>query len=598
MKLRTYLYKIVFGITALVSIYACNDSFLDRFPETQITEKLYFKSVKDLETYTNGMYGWLGTDYWDVPSDNVIYSEDNNLYSKMRGEVNPNNTGSWANSWSSIRSVNFMLARIGTVKGNINEINHYIGLARMFRAYLYYNLVKTYSDVPWYNTDLKTADKELLYKAQDPRQLVVDSIMADLDFATKNMLDKNNKTIISRDVALSLQARIALNEGTFRKYHSELGLTDGDRFLEIAAKTAKVIIDSKKYTLSEVQENGLKAYESLFCSLDLTKNTEMILVGDYDKNLGRMHNAQCVFDWGTGLSRDLMEDYLVINGNKTMSFQSVPNYDKKSILEIFENRDPRLEQTFMRPGYIRVTSTTAYRAKQTLGGYVQKKFDPKTYDQIQWGKSYTDLPIIRYAEILLIYAEAKAEMGLLTQDDIDLSINLIRRRAGVPNVILSEWLTKIDPIQAQRYDNVQSSQKGAVLEIRRERRIELACEGFRYNDLMRWKKGKLLEKAPEGSYYPGYGLYDITGDGQPDIAIVKDKAAAEEIPNTEKEKYKLNVYILEGNTIELSHKDEGYIRLVSQVNKWNFEEPKYYYQPISQRDINLNENLYQNEFWK
>lgn len=600
MKFKSNLYNILAGIAGLAILSACNDSFMDRFPETSITEKLYFKSVKDLETYTNGMYGYLGSSYWDVASDNVLYVEDTDIYAKMRGEVKPSsdNVPKWGGYWGSIRNVNFMLQRTGNVKGDKSEINHYVGMAHMFRAHLYYNMVKKYSDVPWYSTDLQTADTVLLYKKQDPRSLVVDSIMADLDFALKNMKEVNSKTIISRDVALSLKARIALNEGTFRKYHPELELNDGDRFLEIAAKAAKELIDSKKYTLSKVEQDGLKAYESLFCSLDLTKNPEMILVADYDKSLGRYHNAQSVFDWTTGLSRDLMEDYLVLDGNKTKTFQSVAGYDKKTVLEVFENRDPRLEQTFMKPGYVRANSLIPNRVKQTLGGYAQKKFDPRSYDQILWDKSYTDLPIIRYAEILLIYAEAKAELGKLTQNDIDMSINIIRERAGVPVASLSNWLSQIDPVQEQRYSNVQSAQKGAVLEIRRERRIELACEGFRYNDLMRWKNGKLLDKAPEGSYIPGYGVYDITGDNQPDIAVVATKADAEKIPAEDKEKYKLTVYVLEGNTIELTGGNKGYIRLVAQVNKWKFEEPKYYYQPISDKDITINPKLFQNKYWK
>lgn len=226
------------------------------------------------------------------------------------------------------------------------------------------------------------------------------------------------------------------------------------------------------------------------------------------------------------------------------------------------------------------------------------KFEPRTYDQLEWGKSYTDLPVIRYAEVLLMYAEAKAELGELTQEDIDLTINLIRRRAGVPNATLSSWLSKIDPVQANRYPNVTSSQKGAILEIRRERRIELACEGFRYKDLMRWKCGKLLEKAPEGMYIDKLGYIDVTGDGQPDYALVKTQADADAIPEEDKLKYKLTVEILDGNTYELTEGDKGYVRLISQVGKWTFVEPKYYYSPMATGDIILNPNLVQNKYWQ
>ncbi|MBN2661855.1 MAG: RagB/SusD family nutrient uptake outer membrane protein [Tannerellaceae bacterium] len=590
--------KTVFCIAGIMSLASCNDSYMDRFPETSITDRVFFNSPKDLETFTNGMYGYIGSNYWDVASDNVVYIENSSIYNMMRGEVNEKNAGKWSGSWSSIRTVNYMLNRTDRVQGDQVEKNHYIGIARMFRAQLYYNLVKKYSDVPWYSSDLQTTDTELLYKTQDSRAVVVDSIMEDLDFAVENIKSGSSKTRIFKNAALAIQARIALNEGTFRKYHPELNLSNGDQFLQIAADACKKIMDSKSYSLSKTKQGDIPAYESLFCSLDLTQNPEMILIEDYDKTLGRMHNAQAMFDWTTSLSRDLMEDYLVIKDGKVIPFQQVENYDKKTVLEIFDNRDPRLGQTFMMPGFTRAGAPLPARPKLSLGGYPQVKFSPRSYDQISWGLSYTDLPVIRYAEVLLMYAEAKAELGTFTQADMDATINLIRQRAGVPTSTLSEWLTTIDPVQANRYANVNSSQKGAVLEIRRERRIELACEGFRYGDLMRWANGKLLEKAPEGCYIDKLGYRDITGDGLPDIAVVATQADASQIPQADKDTYKLTVYVLAGNTFDLTEGTKGYIRQISQVGKFHFEEPKYYYYPLDEQDILVNENLVQNKYWK
>lgn len=587
--------KSLLGVFGILTLASCNDSFMDRFPETDITDKVFFSTPSDLETYTNGMYDYIGSSYWDVASDNVLYVEESGIYSKMRGEVSSKNAGQW--NWEKIRSINYMLNKTGTVKGNIEDINHYIGIARMFRAYLYYNMVKTYSDVPWYSRDLQTNDTELLYKPQDPRTLVVDSIMKDLDFAVTYIKKGESRTRIFKNTALAIQARIALHEGTFRKYHPELGLNDGDKYLTIAAEASGKIMETGLYELSKSKQGEIDAYEALFCSLDLTQNKEMIFMEDYDKALGRMHNAQAMFDWTSGLSRDLMEDYLVIEDDKVKPFHETPGYNTKSIVEIFENRDPRLGQTFMKPGFTRPGNSEAHRAKLGMGGYPQVKFSPRSYDQIDWGKSYTDLPIIRYAEVLLMYAEAKAELGTFSQDDMTKTIDLIRQRAGVPVSTLSEWNAYIDPVQEQRYSNVSSSQKAAILEIRRERRIELACEGFRFNDLMRWGCGKLMEKAPEGSYIDKLGYHDITGDGQPDIAIVATKADADNIPAADKEKYKLTVYTLEGNTIELTEGTKGYIRLVSQVGKFTFIEPKYYYSAIDEKDIVLNPNLVQNKYW-
>ena len=588
---------LVLGSVAFTILTGCNDSFMDKYPETSISEEMFFKTPKDLELYTNGLYGIIGSSYWDLGTDNLIYLDNVDIYTVMRGERTPDNVGEW--SWSNIRKVNFMLARVNQAEGDQIEINHYVGLARMFRAKLYYDKVLSYSDVPWYSRDLQTTDTELLYKTQDSRSLVVDSIMADLDFAANNMKeDMGSRTIWSRYGALAMQARIALSEGSWRRHHPELELNDADRFFRVAIDACKKIMDSGEYSLSTTPSGEIPAYEAMFCNEDLSTNNEMIFYEDYDKALGRMHNAQAALDWQSSLSRDLMEDYLVLEDGETKTFQEVPQHETMTLLEVFKNRDPRMSQTFMAPGFTRSKNTEPHRQKISNGGYPQVKFEPRTYDQLEWGKSYTDLPVIRYAEVLLMYAEAKAELGELTQEDIDLTINLIRRRAGVPNATLSSWLSKIDPVQANRYPNVTSSQKGAILEIRRERRIELACEGFRYKDLMRWKCGKLLEKAPEEMYIDKLGYIDVTGDGQPDYALVKTQADADAIPEEDKLKYKLTVEILDGNTYELTEGDKGYVRLISQVGKWTFVEPKYYYSPMATGDIILNPNLVQNKYWQ
>ena len=585
----------MFGCIGLLGLNGCNDSFLERYPETSITEDGFFNNASDLEAYTNGLYGNITSGYTEVPSDNMIYTESQNIYSMMRGEVNPDNQSTW--DWEKIRDVNFLLSRAGKAQGDTTEINHYVGLARMFRAKLYYDKVLSYSDVPWYSRDLQTTDKDLLYKTQDPRSLVVDSIMADLEFAVNNMTDGTSRTRWFKNGALAMQARIALAEGCWRKYHPELNLNDSERFLRIVIDACQKIMDSGMYELATAKSGDIDAYEALFCSQDLSNNKEMIIYEDYDKSLGRTHNAGgALFDFNSSMSRDLMEDYLVVEDGKTKRFQDVPGYATKKFTEVFENRDPRMRQTFMTPGFVRADKVDPYRPKLTMGGYPQVKFSPRMAEQMTWNNSYTDLPLIRYAEILLMYVEAKAELGELKQDDVDRTINLLRDRVGMPHASLSDWLSNIDPVQANRYSNVSSSQKGAVYEIRRERRIELACEGFRYGDLRRWGCGKLLANVPEGVYLePGY--LDVTGDGQPDYAIVATKADADAIPQADKDKYNLQVEILEGNTYSLTNGNKGYVRMISQVGRWTFVEPKYYYTPIATEDLIYNPNLIQNKYW-
>ena len=594
---------ILYGAACSLTLTACNDSFLDKNPETDLTEKAFFATPSDLETYTNGFYGYITANYWDVPSDNVIYNEDATAYKKMRNEITPDNADTW--SWTSIRNVNYMLARSGKVEGDQAEANHYIGLARMMRAKLYYDKVLLYSDVPWYDRDLQTSDEELLYKGKDSRKDVVDKIMEDLEFAATHMKAKTSRTLWDKYGALAMQARIALSEGSWRKYHSELELKDADRFFQTAADACKEIMDSKQFAISTEADGEVPAYEALFNGTNLANNKEMIFFEKYSKELGRKNNTQSAYNWTSALSRDLMEDYLVIDGNKTKTYQSVDGYQTKPSYDIFDGRDPRLKQTFIYPGFTRPGDTEPSRQKISLGGYAQIKYSPRTSDQIGWNNSYTDLPVIRYAEVLLMYAEAKAELGTLTQADVDNTINQLRDRVGMPHASLSDWLSTVDPVQERHYPNVTGAQKGAILEVRRERRVELACEGFRYDDLMRWACGKQLAMTPEGMYIGTFNKFggtvnyiDVTGDGKPDYALVKTEADKAKIPEADKTAYKLSIEVLEGNTFGLTEGDHGYVYMKSQKDKWNFVEPKCYYYPISTKDQVLNPNLTQVTYWK
>lgn len=593
MKTNKY---ILLGALGLV-LSSCNDSFLERYPEDTITEKNFFKTVADLETYTNSLYNW-GASTNDNVSDNIIFSESSSVFDKMRGELTPEKVGQW--SWGDVRSINFFLCRTHQASGDEKEIKHFIGLGRLYRARAYYSKVQTYSDVPWYNRDLQTTDIDELYKTQDSRALVVDSIMQDLEYAVTHMKDGDSKTKIFKSVALAEQARIALNEGTFRKYHPELGLDDGDKFLEIAVQATQRLMDEYKYSISTTASGSTPPYRALFSSYDLSANPEIILYADYDKALGRLHGAGSLLNYNNSISRSLMEDYMVIKDGKAIPFYDIPDHEKMTVTEIFRDRDPRMEETIMKPGYIKDGSTKPFRQNMELGGYGQIKFcHDLSYDQWEWGKAYNDLPIIRYASVLLMNAEAKAELGTLTQADVDNTINQLRRRVGMPDAKLSEWLSNPDQVQIARYPNVSSSQIGAVVEVRRERRIELACEGVRYNDLMRWGCGKLMEVAPQGAYISGYGLYDITGDDVPDICFFPTKEEADAAIATLPEGTDITTYLLNsGSTISLTEGDKGHIRRVSQINAWTWVAPKYYYTPMSRTDLNVNKNLKQNKYWE
>ena len=196
----------------------------------------------------------------------------------------------------------------------------------------------------------------------------------------------------------------------------------------------------------------------------------------------------------------------------------------------------------------------------------------------------------RYAEILLNYAEAKAELGNITQADIDKSINLIRGRVNLPPTVIGNMVE--DTTLKAQFPDISNY---LLLEIRRERRIELVSENFRWNDLMRWKAGHLLEKLQEGIYIDQFGVFDVTSDGIPDLGIFED-AASNTIPEADRGKY--TFYYLKNSTISLSAGNSGYIIINTEVNNRTFLQPKYYYLPIPRQQLLLNPALGQTRYWE
>jgi len=591
--------KILYIIFAFSSLFitSCNDSFLDRVPETSITEANFFKSDADLELYSNNFYSF----YYpstiaimnDSPSDNVVCNNTTDgIYRYMSGAISSENIGQW--NWNDIRQVNFMIARTKNVTGE--NTNHYIGFARLTRALLYYNKVLAYSDVPWYGCDLQTTDEDLLYKTQDSRSLVCDSILADLDFSIDNMKsakDMGNHTAISKDAALAIKARICLQEASWRKYHPEIALNDAGRFYQEAIDACEKLMEMG-YSL-----NG--DYKGIFRNTSLSDNKEIILYRDYDRNYSLLWGYNDNFAGGNGgLSKDLFDTYLRINTDgSTVPYTSVEGYATKPLAESFENRDPRLKSTFWYPGWHRPTNDDIPYIPyiNSVLGFQSIKWEPMSGNgnTIGYGPGdvcFGDVSLYRFGEILLIYAEAKAELGQLTQLDLDKSINLLRDRAGMPRAELAAWQANIDPILAAKYPNVSGTQTGAILEVRRERRVELAVEGFRKSDLFRWALGKEFENQGKGLYV-GTRLpveFDVTNDNLPDLAVVTSQ--------TEKDACQakgITAYIVETDNFKVT--TDGHLEPIDEKGQYTFST-KYYYTPISVQDIQINPNLKQNSNWK
>lgn len=598
MKLTTYL---LIGFASLATV-SCDD-FLDRAPLTDITDKNFFHNAKDLETYTNGFYSLVGASYDDAGTDNVYYAGSNTTDQVMSGQISSQNIGGWSD-WGTLRSINYFLDHSKNVEGaSAAEINHYTGIARYFRAQFYMGKVQSYSDVPWYGTAM-SVDDSLLYKKADPRAVVMDSVLNDIQFAADHIKeDIGTRTRISRWAALAYMARICLYEGTYRKYHSELNLgNDYTRFLQKAVEACQTIMNSGKFSIYGKSGDD---YAALFCSPTLNDNPEIILQIASDKSLGISNNTHVVLGWQWALSRNLMESYLTKEGKP---FTSVKDYDKKTFNEVFVDRDPRLKATFAYPGFKEnPTDKSGRLPKFTYGGYDQLKFYPLDPDLRQgWALDYTSLPVYRYAEVLLTYAEARAELGQLTQDDLDKTINLLRDRVQMPHLNMAEANANPDPVLVKQYPNVSGPNQGVILEIRRERRVETACEGLRWSDIQRWCVGDLYAESPEGVYIPKLGTYDFNADGKPDIAVLASPKDTTELYKglTEEQKKDLSPYYLKkadgsDDGFYLTNGTSGHVAFTSyQKVPRSFKAPQYYYRPIPAHQVELNHNLKQPFGWE
>ncbi|MCI1682704.1 MAG: RagB/SusD family nutrient uptake outer membrane protein [Bacteroides sp.] len=590
--MKNKIYMLLCMAVCLIEI-SCNDSFMERQPHTEIGADSYFNTEEDLKMYCYGLMNTPGYDYTaDAGTDNQA-TTDNVEVKNMMTSANPTSTtitGGW--NWERLYNINFFLDHCEKAAVPADVLAHYQGIARYYRAAFYMDKVKRFSDVPWYDKVLSTNDKDL-YKPRDKRDIVVSKIFEDYKFAAENVKANQPKGAIDKWIVLATMARHALYEGTYRKYHSELNLqSTAETYLQIAVDATAELMKDGGFSLYNTGHPE-SDYYTLFNSLDLSTNPEMIQAHYYDKTTAS--NGFWAYMFGSYIpcpAKDLVQTYLMKDG----SYYSLqPGYQTKMFVEEFKNRDPRMYQTLAYPGWELINTMTyapgagiyVQNLNKNFSGYHQIKGFINNKEEEYYLS--IDYPVIRYAEVLLTYAEAQAELGKLTQTDLDNTVNLLRDRAGMPHLSLNPV---VDPVLQSAFPNIPP----ILLEIRRERRVELAFEGFRFDDLMRWKAGKLLEKIPEGLYFPGLGKYDLTGDGVEDIYLIP---SSQSIPaDADKEKNSLGeklIYYKTGSiddpsaTVYLKETTKGDI--VTAKNMGTFEEPKSYYRPVPKHEVELNPSL-------
>ena len=421
-------------------------------------------------------------------------------------------------SFSNIRKANIMLERIDGVSMPDEAKNHWKGVARFFRAFQYFKLVQTFGGVPFYNQSLDIEDTTAIYKARDSHQLVMDSVLADINFAVANIRQKDLDNTVNKDVALALKSRIALFEGTYRKYHTELSLPDAEKYLQEAKSAAEILVNSSAYTLNP-------NYQTIYNSDNLAGNKEIILYKRYESGL--LQHSLIAYNYSStamnGLSKSAVESYVADDG---LPINLSPRYQGDAdIFKVVTNRDKRLKLTIDTTylyyiGHVKnsLTSSTGYRPTKFLPDTNKIKTIPTAINT-----AITDAPIFWLAEVYLNYAEAAAELDQMgkyafTQADLDKTISKLRARAGVVKLeyvagqqTAVNGTTFVDP---KKDADVTS----LIWEIRRERRSELMMDGFRVQDVLRWKKGKYLDSNinPDsflGAKVPANGTVRLNAQG-------------------------------------------------------------------------------------
>lgn len=587
--------KIIAGILGAVTLFSCN---LDEVPVSEVSKEPVFGTENGLELYANSFYDVL-------PSPSDAHRADNMCDYACRALVpnfllkdayGPQQSDGW--EWEKLRNINYFIQNCTDTRVSEGVRTNYIGLARFFRAWFYFDKIQRFGDVPWINKAMEIDDPDL-YATRDSRTLVMDSVLADLDYACEHISLTNSQTSsgITKYVAQAFKSRVCLFEGTFRKYHTEYGLREtADAWLAEAVKSADDVIRNsgfKLYTAAGTE----KSYRNLFIS-DKPLTDEVILAAVCDKSLSVLNDANWYWTSATygprlNLIRTFVNTYLMEDGTP---FTDKAGYQTMIFMEEVKNRDKRLQQTIRVGDYKRIDGGVETPAppifSYTYTGYQPIKYvlDDVFYDS--GVNNDNSIPLIRYAEILLNYAEAKAELGTLTDQDWATTVGALRGRAGISGGLTTKP-AKVDPyLQVNYFPEIADP---SLLEIRRERSIELVFEGLRFGDLLRWKKGDLMTMPWNGFYVPELDKpMDLNEDGIPDVCFTMSENVSNPIAGltyvviSETKGGKVNPQRLSGNT-------KGELTWLNNIPRiW---EDRQYLYPIPEMDIIMNPNLKQNKGW-
>ena len=607
--------KLFFSIS--LAVLALNSCSLHEDMVTSGSKELIFGSTQGLEAYALSLYEHLPSlsDLSAMEGTSIDIGVSKSVSTFYTGSFTAETETSW--SWSKLRAINYFIDGIHSDVCTVRQEDkdHYEGLARWFRAYFYYKKLVSYGPVPWFEHCLSNTDLDEMYKNRDSRDVIIDNIIKDLDFAATHIMTTESigNTRISKNAAYALKSRACLFEASWRRYHNaDTELYTAEDLYNLTIDASQVLIDDSRVKLntavctdSYLQNNpSLGAYRSLFYSKEIM--TDEVILGvqaslaDLVTGDANWYYNSATYGSGCCLSRAFIFTYLCTDGTR---FTDKKDYSTIQFIDEFDGRDLRLAQTVKSPnyliygdGYVITTDWDSWshgngwRDRRphivegtAVTGYQPIKFIEDTVDKNGTNKNENSLPIIRYAEILLNYAEAKAELGKLTDTDWANTIGAIRLRAGFQDKagVTSTKPTSVDPyLQELFYPNVNDP---VILEIRRERAIELVYEGFREADIRRWAEGKIYERIPmSGIHLPFLDKqFKVNHDNTADFYA--SYSAYEDVPTSAQNKH---IPLLPDDSLEqglraVENPAGGYDLLYVTVTKrkW-FDDDRQYLDPI------------------
>lgn len=580
-----YIYIVAILIVATI-FTNCN---LDELPKSSGSKNAVFESVNGLELYSNSFYEILPTPYdgvflLDDYSDIIARTSVGTLL--LPNGLSPITSSGW--TWNNLRNINYFIENCET--SELPEKDHFIGLARFFRAYFYFDKVKRFGNVPWIDRTIDVDDEETLYGPRDDRFEVMNNILDDLNFAISNISTTTDSysTRITKNVVRAFKTRVCLYEASYRKYHTEYNMqSSADEWYKRVIETANEI---KGFSLHQ----GDNAYRELFLQKNpIATETILAVTLDADLQVFSSRNRKTIsptYSNRPSFTRSFINTFLNKDGTP---FTEMDNYKTKVFSEEVINRDPRLSQTIRLGNYYRTENgipiisppnlEQSYTGYQIIKGCYDERFP---YDDES--RNENAHLIFRYAEILLNKAEALAELGEMDNTEWANTIGALRERAGIEGSSLTQMPSNIDPYLRDYYKSKFTNP--VLLEVVRERAIEMSLEGLRIDDLNRWKLSDLLEEAPmNGMYVPGLGEYDLNGDGKMDVYFYKGTK-----PSNATAHAFVDVSSNEIGKRYLSNGDSG--ELIWNIGPREWSDKKYLY-PIPEADRIKNPNLGQNPDW-